>query len=107
MVSMTTTPTPMVHLTKDGHPGPEHRDPEGNCWWGDKGGLRGGQFGSPCWFYGKNPADSHDICWAPHDAMPLPAARPIDDEDDAGDDRDHPSLSAAERNPGLRARMGA
>ncbi len=103
---MTTTPTPMVHLTKDGHPGPEHRDSEGNCWWGDKGGLRGGQFGSPCWFYGKNPYDSHDTCWVSWNDMPMPLTGD-EDEDDAYDDRDHPSLSAAERNPGLGARMGA
>lgn len=90
-----------VHLISDGLPGPEHRDPRGFCWWGDPDGAYGG----PCWNYGSVP-DSDDTCWMSHDAMPLPAARPSDDEDDAYDDRDHPSLIAEERNPGLRSRMG-
>jgi hypothetical protein len=92
-----------VHLISDGLPGPEHRDSEGNCWWGDPCGVD--WYEGPCWNYGSTP-DPRDTCWMAHDAMSMPLTGNENDDDADDDADDHPSLSAAERNPGLGARMG-
>lgn len=80
-------------------PGPEHRDPEGCCWWGQPGFVRDGQWYSPCWFYGEKP-DAKDTHWVAAGDLPLLTV-PEPEPDDEDDWLTHPSLTVNERNLSL------
>jgi hypothetical protein len=96
-----------LNLISDGLPGPEHRDDDGNCWWGQHETVRNGQWHAPCWYYGREP-DHLDAYWVAYDALPLPPdpnpEEPEEQPDPEDDWRTHPSLTAAERNPSMCVR---
>ncbi len=94
---MAVTPTQITDATM---PGPEHRDAEGCCWWGQPCFTRNGQWHAPCWFYGEDP-DTDDTHWAPHDAFPVCEAPPEPEPEPAEPEETwatHPSLTPEERN---------
>jgi hypothetical protein len=96
-------PTP-IPIASGREPGPTDRDILGRCWWGQPAAIRRGQFLAPCWFLADEPEDS-DTHWLAYGDLPL-IRGDHEPEDFEPDDnwQDHPSLTAADRNPSLCAR---
>ena len=86
-------------------PGPTHSDPDGRAWYGhaDTKDPISGEWQSASWRLDHEP-DPLDTHWVAFGAIPsAPAEPPARDLDDLGLD-EHPSLSAADRNPSMVGR---
>jgi hypothetical protein len=81
----------------EGMPAPADRDFCGRCWWGCPSiyDPETGERQSASWVLAERPFEV-DTHWARHDALPVIDPLMVDAPED-----DHPSMSAAERNPSL------
>ncbi len=91
------TPVPI----EERGPDPRDCDPRGRCWWGSPtvGDPETDERYPASWTLSEEPFPT-DTHWLPADAIPL--LHPLcDDREQPEGWSDHPSLTAAERNPSL------